>query len=267
MQDMIPSRLPDMFEGDQLVLLGRYSGGGPLNFVLSGNYLGEKRTFRFSFELKNATTRNSFVPRLWASRKIAVLIDAIRQMGGDPNVHPGSIHDPKMRELVDEIVRLSTEFGILTEYTAFLAREGTNLAEREMVFNEAYDNLRTRAIEARSGLAGINQSLNYGFQKNQVRLNKGNEFYDANMNRVQIANVQQINDLAFYQKGGNWVDSRLVNKGEEIKAKKEIRFGSKEFSELAERLVRENRQGAISLKGDILLEVDGEPVLVKAPGQ
>ena len=32
------------------------------------------------------------------------------------------------RELVEEIVRLSTEFGILTEYTAFLAREGTDLA-------------------------------------------------------------------------------------------------------------------------------------------
>ena len=32
---------------------------------------------------------------------------------------------PVKGELVEEIVRLSTEFGILTEYTAFLAREGT----------------------------------------------------------------------------------------------------------------------------------------------
>ena len=32
-----------------------------------------------------------------------------------------------MKELVDEIVRLSVEFGILTEYTSFLATEGTDL--------------------------------------------------------------------------------------------------------------------------------------------
>ena len=64
------------------------------------------------------------MPRLWASRKIAVLIDAVRQMGADP---AASVNDPKIKELIDEIVRLSTEFGILTEYTAFLAREGTDL--------------------------------------------------------------------------------------------------------------------------------------------
>ena len=31
-------------------------------------------------------------------------------------------------------MRLSTEFGILTEYTAFLAREGTNLSDFNALF-------------------------------------------------------------------------------------------------------------------------------------
>ena len=38
--------------------------------------------------------------------------------------------DPRLKELTDEIVRISTEFGILTEYTAFLAREGTDAGIR-----------------------------------------------------------------------------------------------------------------------------------------
>ena len=44
-------------------------------------------------------------------RRIAELIDAIRLAGRQD------------KELVDEIVRLSTKFGIMTEYTSFLADE------------------------------------------------------------------------------------------------------------------------------------------------
>jgi len=56
-----------------------------------------------------------------------------------------------------------------------------------------------------------------------------------------------------------------VDKEEEVKPKKVIEFGSKEFLELAERLAKENRQGSIALGGDILLLVDGEPILIRTP--
>ena len=51
------------------------------------------------------------------------------------------LDDPKYRELVEEILRLSTEFGILTEYTAFLAREGSDLTRHQEVALEAWRNL------------------------------------------------------------------------------------------------------------------------------
>ena len=44
-----------------------------------------------------------------------------------------------------------------------------------------------------------------------------------------------------------------------------IAFGSQEFRDLAAKLAREGRQGSIALRGDILMLVDGRPVLVKAP--
>ena len=50
---------------------------------------------------------------------------------------------------------------------------------------------------------------------------------------------------------------------DKVKATKIIKFGSKEFIELAQKLAIENRQGSIALAGDILLLVDGEPVLVR----
>ena len=77
-----PGRLPDLFEGDQIVLLGQYIGEEPLEFTLRGNYRGTPRVFQFRLSLDQATTRNGFVPRLWASRKIGLLVDAIREQGG-----------------------------------------------------------------------------------------------------------------------------------------------------------------------------------------
>ena len=263
-EEMLPDKLPDLFEGDQLVVLGKYHSEDPIRFTLAGNYLGDKRTFTFSFDLDNATTRNAFVPRLWASRKIAVLIDAIRQLGADSGV-PGNrppSSDPQVKELVEEIVKLSTEFGILTEYTAFLAREGTDLARRDVVMDEARRNFKARAMEVRSGKGSVNQSMNFAAQRAQGSLNLRNEFYDENMNRVSIANVQQINDRAFYRRGNRWVDSRLATL-DDAKPDRVVEIGSQDFLELAEKLAGMNRQGTVSLEGEILLRTADEVILVK----
>ncbi len=259
-RDIMPQTLPDLFEGDQLVLLGQYVGQEPVTFRISGNYMGKERKFKFTFEFDKADKRNGFVSRLWAGRKIAELIDAVRQMGADAAV---TKDDPKVKELVDEIVRLSTEFGILTEYTAFLAREGTNLGDRGRVLEEASDMLETRAMQSRSGYGAVNQSFNMSRGKSGATLNLRNEFYNEQMDRVSITSVQQINDRAYYSRSGRWVDSDLVEKESQIKPTRIIEFGTDEFMELAEKLAAENRQGSIALRGDILLMVDGEPVLVR----
>jgi len=139
-RELIPGRIPDLFEGNQIVVLGQYAGEEPLEFSLRGNYRGTPRVFKFRLSLDQATTRNGFVPRLWAGRKIGLLVDAIRERGGDPGLAPratGTSTSPATRELVDEIVRLSTEFGILTEYTAFLARQGTDFSQKDKVLSEA----------------------------------------------------------------------------------------------------------------------------------
>lgn len=262
-RDLIPTRLPDIFDGDQLVLLGQYVGEEPLTFRLIGNYNGQKRNFKFRFDLDKATTRNGFVPRLWAQRKIGILIDAIRSSGADPNAVASGQVDPRIRELVDEVVRLSTEFGILTEYTAFLAREGTDLNRRAEVAAEAWRNLDTRARQTRSGLGSVNQELNSVAQKSAGQLNRRNAYWDANMNRVEISAVQQVADRAFYRKGNRWIDSRIVDKTDQTPSPHVVEFGSEEFMQLARRLADENRQGAIMMRGEIMLVIDGQRILVR----
>jgi Ca-activated chloride channel family protein len=267
-KDILPARLPDLFEDDQLVVLGRYVDEEPIRFRLHGNYLGRQRDFDFSFDVGMvATTRNSFVPRLWASRKIGTLIEAIRALGADADplrTSGSAAADPRTKELVDEIVRLSTEFGILTEYTAFLAREGTDLGDRDAVRLEAqgYFDLRNAL---RSGKASMNQDWNSAFQREQFVSNPrfNNEFLNENLERVAVTAVQQVNDRAFYRRGNRWVDSRIVQQEKETTPAKVVDFGSGEFRKLALRLAEQGRQGTIALKGEILMVVDGEAVLVR----
>lgn len=267
--DMLPSRLPDLFRDDQLVLVGQYRNNDPLVFELGGNYLGKDKSFRFEFQLDKASARNSFVPRLWASRKIGVLIDAIRQLGAADRPLADTtavVDDPRSKELVDEIVRLSTEFGILTEYTAFLAREGTDLSKFSLLAAACTDGLKKRAVGTRSGLSSYNQTLNLSDQKTKGWANPSNRFFDGSLKLVEITNVQPVNSKCYYARGKDWISSELAGtEQEEIKADREIEFGSDDFFKLVTDLGKQNRQGELALYGNILLKVDGKTIRVKNP--
>jgi Ca-activated chloride channel family protein len=261
-RELIPDPLPDLFQGDQLILLGQYHGRDPITFRVSGNFLGRPRTFQFTFDLDAATTRNAFVPRLWASRRIAYLVDHVRQAGAGGMGGP-ALPDERYRELVDEIVRLSTEFGILTEYTAFLATEGTDLADFHGLVVGCRNELEQRAVQTRSGRGALNQGLNFNRQKGQSTLNYRNRFVDQRLDQAEITTVAQRCDLAFFRRGQRWIDSRLISVHEWIQPHEVLVIGSPRHADLLRRLVGEGRQGVLSLKGEILLEVEGRAVLVK----
>ncbi len=293
-RELLPAELNDLFEGDQIVLLGQYQDDDPLHFRINGNYLGAPRTFDLKFDLDKATTRNAFVPRLWASRKIARLIETISEAGADnqtgarggfrgagtmntsaamPIRSVGGHHsaganiavDPKMKELVDEIVRLSTEYGVLTEYTAFLALDGTDFSQRDALNEQARRSLVDNAQNTRSGMGGVTQSVNFSLQRSQSNLNRSNNFIMQNMERVEITNVQQITDRTFFRRNNRWVDSSVLNREKNLTADQTIEFGTPEFYKLVDRLVSEGRQGILALSGEMLLSIDGKTILVKSP--
>ena len=285
-RELLPGELNDLFEGDQLVLLGQYQSDEPLHFRLSGNYLGAPRTFDLKFDLSKATTRNSFVPRLWASRKIARLVELITEAGSEntaarPARIPSSsaiaynssgrltptnasYNDPKLKELVDEILRLSTEYGILTEYTAFLATDGTDFTNLELLNTRARESLVNNAQSVRSGIGSVSQAANNANQKAQANMNRSNFYFTQNMERVEITTVQQITDRTFFKRSNRWVDANAL-KNESAKPDQVVEFGTPEFYKLVDRLVRDGREGILALSGELLLVVDGKTVLVKAP--
>jgi Ca-activated chloride channel family protein len=275
-RDLLPNELNDLFEGDQLVVLGQYQTDEPLHFRLSGNYLGAPRTFDLKFDLSKATTRNSFVPRLWASRKIARLVEVITEAGAEitsahfantvayNNAAMRSQNDPKLKELVDEIIRLSTEFGVLTEYTAFLATDGTDFNDLVQLNARARDSLVNNAQNVRSGMGGLTQAANNSTQISQSNMNRSNTYLAQNMERVEITTVQQITDRTFFKRNNRWVDANAL-KNESAKPDRVVEVGTPEFYKLVDQLLREGREGILALSGELLLVVDGKTVLIKAP--
>lgn len=258
--DLLPSELPDFFERDQIVLVGRYHGKEKLEFVLTGSDGRNEKSYQFSFK-PSAKKNSDFVPRLWATRKIAVLTEALRDLGADSSMmgltgQATSPHDPRVKELVDEIVRLSTEHGILTEYTAFLAREGEVFNTRAAQNEIATNNYVGRALKQRSGNAGVNQEMNLQKWKSSGSVDKFNRWVNEDLEEEAVTNVQQIGRKTFYARGKEWIDADAA-KAPERKVIP-VAIGSQEFFVLVDRLVSLNQQSTLSLGPRTHFMVDGK---------
>lgn len=116
--EIYPRQLPDLFHGNELVVVGRYTRPGPQTATLTGKRGSESMSWTFPATFAEGRTDADFIPRLWATSKIGFLMDDIRLRG-------------ETKELKDEIVRLAKKYAILTPYTSYLILEDTPVvAER-----------------------------------------------------------------------------------------------------------------------------------------
>lgn len=133
-----PGVLPDLFEGEQLVVFGRYSGGGDAAVRLTGS-VGAQRVTLESPTAKPSDAHAS-IPQLWATRRVGYLLDEIRLRGENA-------------ELRDEVVQLARAFGIVTPYTTYLIVEDEAARavpiERQSFFGVTSDAMARREVEHR----------------------------------------------------------------------------------------------------------------------
>ncbi len=108
--EIYPKELGDLFKGNQALVLGKYSGQGEIAVTLSGKVNDEKKSFVYETTFPEREDKNEFVERLWATRKVGYLLEQIRLHGEE-------------KELKDEVMRLSNEYGIPTPYSSYLIVE------------------------------------------------------------------------------------------------------------------------------------------------
>ena len=113
LREIHPGELPDLFAGEDLIVLGRYRaerGDARGDVRIRGRRGGQTERFTSAVTFAAHSNANDYLPRIWASRKVGELMQEIRLNG--PNA-----------ELVDEVRATALRYGILTEWTSHLVQE------------------------------------------------------------------------------------------------------------------------------------------------
>lgn len=244
LQEMYPQEVPDLFEGDQVMLVGRYRaedaqklraaepGVFETQLTVTGMYEGKEREFKYPVTLQagGKQWRYDFVEKLWAIRRVGFLLDQIQLHGSNG-------------ELLDELVRLGKDYGIMTPYTSFLADERNSAptaspaavsrlrkeaakatqdldvvegdtGQRGAMNRQALDkamkpqeqSVGNSRSGAPSGPKGQVTSLGGGGQAGggvSVFGNSTKEGYESKA-QEQVANIQNVGNQVLYRRGNQW---------------------------------------------------------------
>ena len=258
LKDMYPRELGDLFDGDQIVLVGRYecqSASRKSTLVVNGIYQGKERGFEYNVTLRppGKDMRYVFVEKIWATRRVGYLMDQIQLSG-------------KSKEVIDELIRLSKKYGIMTPYTSFLADETTRLHRPSEVRLKAASSVSglatsTDGFSGQSG-ASMRRELNESEQVapasapmivgrdgkgkgGGVRVfgNTSKKSYEGGKYDY-VKGLRNVGNTSLYQRGRLWIASsasKLDPAKDADKIKKIKRFSDEYFKLIGKNSVSENQ--------------------------
>jgi Ca-activated chloride channel family protein len=109
-----PQRIPDLFTGKPLVLMGRYDAPGNGTIHLRGKRNGEDFMRDIPVTLSASGQRAIVLPTLWARQKVDDL------MSQD---WAGAQHGAPRSDVKDAVTKLGLDYRMMTQYTSFVAVE------------------------------------------------------------------------------------------------------------------------------------------------
>jgi len=242
---LYPSPLPDIFRGDQLLVVGRYSGSGSSAATIEGQTGGATKRFAYDVKFPEKASDHEFIPRLWATRRIGFLLDEIRLRGEN-------------RELRDEVTELARKYGIVTPYTAYLivedeSKRNVPMAVRSMQGFDSDSLARHEAgraytamnmAKAGAGAVGGARSQGALRQAEQAAAPGAAAQYESLTGFSIAADKQVAERLAqytqqsrfvrgrnFFQNGEQWVDAEVQKR--QSARRIQVKFNSSEYFALA----------------------------------
>jgi Ca-activated chloride channel homolog len=242
-----PKNLPDLFKGDQMVVLGRYEPGDKKGKItLEGTIRGKKKTFQYEAAFPKEKEGNSFIPRIWATRRVGYLLDEIRLRG-------------EKKELKEEVARLARQYGIVTPYTSYLIIEdekdipiarrslgrvapGTAapVTESDLIVIEdkariAYDSFRSEK-SGEDAVRGAASSIALKDAEGISSFSAAKDLASAGGKAAKkpIASENRILDgKTFHLAGDLWIDDEA--RDDKDKKIEELKFASKEYFDFLEK--------------------------------
>ncbi|MEE8356146.1 MAG: hypothetical protein V3R33_02455, partial [Anaerolineales bacterium] len=197
--EIYPQEIPDLFSGTQLLITGRYrlpaGSSGQTKIELSGYVNNDKKSFDYEADFvpdEMAGKSTSYIPRLWATRKIGYLLSQIRLRGEN-------------QEWVDAIIQLSIQYGIITPYTSFLIEESDFLTEEGL--DEAAHDLMAEYSGPAVGADAVEKA------DAESNMRSAESFYQSDVQSGEYNNgvpqpvVKYVEDKTFFYQNGVWIDT------------------------------------------------------------
>jgi Ca-activated chloride channel homolog len=245
--DVYPQPMPDLFAGNQSVIVGRYRSGGATDISLQGNVNGKTQTLHFDNQVladdnRGDTSDLSALPRLWATRKIGYLLNKIRLSGPD-------------QETIDQIVRLSVRYGIVTEYTSYLVTEPMPLgaSSQDKIAHDAY----AQAQSAAPQITG-EKAFDRAAQEGQLQSAQVAPSAPGASETQGGSEIKMLGQRTFILTQGVWTDTTFdPEKMQSIV----VPFLSEDYFKLAQS--RPDLAAALAIGEQVLVVVDGKAYRVQ----
>jgi Ca-activated chloride channel homolog len=121
-----PTPLPNLFKGQQLIVVSRYQIPQEVNVNFSGTAFGNDVSYDYPIQLSDSSVLElHFLPRLWAKRKMENLY--LQFFAAQPN-------SSEAMALEDSIINISLCYGVISPFTSFEDNSGGNPVETNEIY-------------------------------------------------------------------------------------------------------------------------------------
>jgi len=195
--DVYPSKPGDLFSAKPVIVTGRYTRGGKNTIKLKGSVAGQPYEREIAVTLPDAEPANDSLASLWARRRVDQLSNE-------------ALNSPKAEALNKQITDLGLEFGLMTQFTSFVAVE-------EKVVNQNGQPVRVEVpIEIPEGVnrktaVGDNEEGFTVSGANVANLPKGTTFSSGLLMSSPAAKVYRSSGTGTGSGSGSGTSSGVVN--------------------------------------------------------
>ncbi len=109
--EIYPSRLPNLYKGQQMILAGRYDKTVLFQLTLNGEAFGDPVSYAYEPGLSDSIINQyAFIPKIWAKQKIADLLTEYYQL------NPSTSQADSIKSVVIDI---SLDYRVISPFTSF----------------------------------------------------------------------------------------------------------------------------------------------------
>ena len=107
-----PNPLPNLYQGQQMIVAGRYIEPVPVTVTFRGDgSYGQKSTYQYELSPSDSSVaRYQFLPKIWAKLKIEYLLIQYYRL---------EENSPEAEDIRDQIIDLSIDYGVISPFTSY----------------------------------------------------------------------------------------------------------------------------------------------------